>query len=154
MSREPWTFNGEGECRDCGGAILWLRTPNGKNCPVDVLHGSDLTLGKGDPVPEDLLKRLRERVHWETCPKAKAGGNGNGAASLGFVLTVGKEPAGKRYLCRVCGNRDELGCSLTNNGGEPKFVTVLREDLKATEAEAVYSRDFTQACAGFTRAMK
>jgi hypothetical protein len=62
------TYSGDGRCRSCDAAILWFKTPNGKNLPVnDTRDLCAQPLAKGDQLPWD---RVRKHTHFETCPNA------------------------------------------------------------------------------------
>ena len=48
-------------CRSCGAEIVWLKTVNGKNMPVDAE-----TFEPGD----ELFEPKRHTSHFSTCPEA------------------------------------------------------------------------------------
>jgi len=50
-------------CRSCGASIVWLKTEQGKNIPVD----DNYALQGG----ETHFDRLRHTTHFETCPNAQ-----------------------------------------------------------------------------------
>ncbi len=60
----------KGECRGCGQEIIWLKTKNGKNIPVDPETVSD---------PEaEIFDKDTMTTHFDTCPEAgkfRKGGN-------------------------------------------------------------------------------
>jgi hypothetical protein len=70
-------------CRGCGAPIRWLRTPNGKNMPVDaapvewaehltelLVHESGIAVRVGACKPIEVVHGLFYRPHWASCPAA------------------------------------------------------------------------------------
>jgi len=60
------------ECKSCKAKILWVKTINGKNMPVDK---KPVTVFIGQPDPEDPSQSVYYMAkgyvpHWATCPSA------------------------------------------------------------------------------------
>lgn len=64
---------GQAECRTCGAAIIWAKSPKGKNMPLDVdSEGGDWNLVEGNP-PRARFAGAGEgdyTCHFATCPQA------------------------------------------------------------------------------------
>jgi hypothetical protein len=57
----------EAKCSGCGADIMWLKTPRGKNMPVDLKGEQRVMLNdKGEAV---VIRAYMP--HWANCPKAK-----------------------------------------------------------------------------------
>lgn len=64
-------------CRSCGAEILWSKTTNNKNIPIDLepVLGGNITIEANGVLalvhkPEPDIKRYVS--HFKTCPNAKA----------------------------------------------------------------------------------
>lgn len=55
-------------CRSCDEAIVWMKTVNGKNIPVDADTVDEADLEWQDGAP--LFDREQHTTHFETCPDA------------------------------------------------------------------------------------
>lgn len=53
LKESGYIWTGDGECKGCGDPIMWFRTPNGKNMPVN-----QMSRGTDEVVP-----------HWAVCPE-------------------------------------------------------------------------------------
>uniref|UniRef100_A0A6M3IKU4 Uncharacterized protein n=1 Tax=viral metagenome TaxID=1070528 RepID=A0A6M3IKU4_9ZZZZ len=71
-ARDHYTYTGDSNCRSCGTAILWFKTPAGKNLPVDDCRAAfPRLLERGDHVSiEEARDHLLKNSHFETCPEA------------------------------------------------------------------------------------
>ncbi len=64
-------------CRSCRAEIVWVRTPKGKNMPLDAtpVPGGDWSIKEGEDKPEAYKARgnddqVRYQSHFKSCPNA------------------------------------------------------------------------------------
>lgn len=70
MSKEKYVDESKVSlCRSCDAEIVWMKTRNDKNIPVDVPPMDDPK--RDEILLADLFDRATMKTHFETCPNAK-----------------------------------------------------------------------------------
>lgn len=81
------------ECKTCGREIVWMKTRNDKNIPVDVPAEDDVRADRDnreEVLEASLFNRERMTTHFETCPDAKE--HRHGRTSTGSSSSHNPEP--------------------------------------------------------------
>lgn len=61
------------ECKTCGAEIVWMKTRNDKNIPVDLPDADDTRAdldSREEVLASKLYNRERMKTHFETCPQS------------------------------------------------------------------------------------
>ena len=57
------------KCKGCDAEIIWIKTANGKNMPIDAKERTFYINWDSDKFSTQAIKG--NQPHWATCPKAK-----------------------------------------------------------------------------------